>query len=226
MGGAGGTMGMGRSMMGGGMGRGGAMMGGGMGRGGVGGASAMGGMGMGAFATNDQPRYIQTGQLIVVSSPEGDTVTAYSTETGKAKSLRLAKARDTKLEVQPVVSQGLVALSLTGPKITRIATFSASDGTWHAQDLREPADNAMPIVSNSMAAYGIGRRIYAFSSIAAHWGVLELPEGVNASPTVGSNAITCDHNGHLYVFSAKSGAWEDIDTSAIRDDQSGDSAAK
>ena len=39
-------------------------------------------------------------------------------------------------------------------------------------------------------------------------------------------AITCDHDGHLYVFSVKSGAWEDIDTRAVRDDHGGDGASK
>ena len=136
--------------------------------------------GMGGAGAKDRPRYIRTSQLIVVSSPEGDTVTAYSTETGKAKSLRLAKASDTKLEVQPIVSQGLAALYLKGPNITRIAAFSVLDGTWYAQDLREPVDKAVPVVSQSMAAYGIGRRIYAFSPVAKRWDVLELPEGVVA----------------------------------------------
>ena len=141
----------------------------GLGGGGRGFAGGMGGinggraMTMGGIAPKDSRNYIQTGQLIVASSPEGDTVTAYSTETGKAKSLRLTKAGDTKNEVQPVVSQGLVALFLKGPKVTRIAAFSVTDGNWHAQDLREPVNHAGPIVSNSMAAYGIGRRIYAFS---------------------------------------------------------------
>jgi hypothetical protein len=213
--------GMSGGMMGGGFGGGMGGLGGGMMGGGFGGGI---GGGMGGVAAEDQPVYIQTGQLIVVSSPEGDTVTAYSTETGKAKSLRLAKATDTRLEVQPIVSMGLVALQLKGPKITRIAAFGVSDGTWHAQDLREPADMAMPIVSNSMAAYGIGRRIYAFSSEAKRWGVLELPEGAVAGPIVGNSAITCDHNGHLYVFSVKSGTWEDIDTRASRDDQDAQSA--
>jgi RNA polymerase sigma factor (sigma-70 family) len=195
------------------------------GMGGIGG-TMMGGMGMGGVGAKDRPRYIQTSQLIVVSSPEGDTVTAYSTETGKAKSLRLAKAGDTKLEVQPFVGPGLAALFLKGPKVTRIAAFSALDGTWYAQDLRDPVDKAMPIISQSMAAYGIGRRIYAFSPVAKRWGVLELPEGAVAEPAVGNDAITCEHNGHLYVFSVKTGKWEDIDTRAAPDDQDGERAVK
>jgi hypothetical protein len=185
-----------------------------------------GGMGMGGAGAKDRPRYLQTGQLIVASSPEGDTVTAYSTETGKAKSLRLARASDTKLVVQPIVSQGLAALYLKGPNITRIAAFSVLDGTWYAQDLREPADKAVPVISQSMAAYGVGRRIYAFSSVAKRWGVLELPEGTVAVPLIGNDAITCEHNGHLYVFSVKTGKWEDIDTRAAPDDQDGDKAVR
>jgi RNA polymerase sigma factor (sigma-70 family) len=195
------------------------------GMGGIGG-TMMGGMGMGGVGAKDRPRYIQTSQLIVVSSPEGDTVTAYSTETGKAKPLRLAKARDTKLVVVPIVSQGLAALYLKGPKITRIAAFSVLDGTWYPQDLREPVDQAVPIVGPSMAAYGIGRRIYAFSPVAKRWDVLELPEGAVAKPAIGNDAITCEHNGHLYVFSVKTGKWEDIDTRAAPDDQDGERAVK
>ena len=194
------------------------------GMGGIGGP--MGGMGRGGVGAKDRPRYIQTSQLIVVSSPEGDTVTAYSTETGKAKPLRLAKARDTKLKVVPIASQGLAALYLKGPKITRIAAFSVLDGTWYPQDLREPVDQAGPIVGPSLAAYGIGRRIYAFSPVAKRWDVLELPEGAVAKPALGTDAITCEHNGHLYVFSVKTGKWEDIDTRAAPDDPDGERAAK
>jgi RNA polymerase sigma factor (sigma-70 family) len=206
----------------------GGMMSGGRAGAGGGASGGFGGFmgGIGGIAIEDQPNYIQSGQLIVVSSPEGDTVTAYSTETGKAKSLRLTKAGDTKLAVQPILSQGLAALFLKGPKVTRIAAFSVSDGNWHAQDLREPVNHAGPIVSNSLAAYGIGRRIYAFSSVANRWDTLELPEGAVAGPIVGVSAITCDHNGHLYVFSVKSGTWEDIDTRAVRDDQDDASAKK
>ena len=109
-------------------------------RGGGGGmaGTTMRGTGMGGAGAQDRPRYIRTSQLIVVSSPEGDTVTAYSTETGKAKSLRLAKASDTKLEVQPIVSQGLAALYLKGPNITRIAAFSVLDGTWYRRTCASP----------------------------------------------------------------------------------------
>jgi hypothetical protein len=161
----------------------------------------------------------------VVASPDGDRVTAYSTETGKAKALRLAKDKETKLEVVPILSQGLAAVYLKGPNITRIAAFSVLDGTWYAQDLRQPAIEAIPIVSQSMAAYNIGRRVYAFSPLARRWDVLELPVGVLAQSVIGNDAILCDHDGHLYVFSVKTGKWEDIDTRADDDDQDGGKGA-
>ena len=118
----------------------------------------------------------------------------------------------------PIVSQGVATLSLKGPKVTRVAAFSVHDGTWYAQDLREPVDEAVPLVGRSMAAYCIGRRIYAFSAVAKRWDVLELPEGAVAEPAVGDDAIICEHNGHLYVFSVKTGKWEDIDTRAAPDE--------
>ena len=96
-----------------------------------------------------------------------------------------------------------MALYLKGPKVTRIAAFSPADGNWHAQDLREPTDQAVPTISNTMVAYVIGRRVYAFNQQAQGWGVLELPEGAVVVPSVGNDAITCDHDGHLYVFAPR-----------------------
>jgi RNA polymerase sigma factor (sigma-70 family) len=219
--------GMPGGMMGGGAGYG-AMMGGTGGRG-MGGYGGMmrgmmmgGGMpGMGpAPDSKNRLQYISTGRLIVVASPEGDKVTAYSTETGKAKSIRLSEAGEPRLHVQPVASQNLVALYATGPKVKRIAAFSVEDGTWYPQDLREPVQEATPVIGNLLAAYGAGRRVYAFSPLAKRWDVLELPEGTDVgAPTVSNEAVTVEHDGHLYVFSGKTGKWEDI--SALDDKDAG-----
>ena len=145
----------------------------------------------GGSAASKDPRYIATSQLIVVASPEGDAVTAYSTETGKAQSLRLTRADDAKLQVTPILSEGLAALRLKGPNIRRIAAFSKFAGKWHSQDLREPVEEAGPIVGPTLAAYGLGRRVYAFSAVANRWGVLELADGAVAQPILGTDAITC-----------------------------------
>jgi hypothetical protein len=77
-----------------------------------------------------------------------------------------------------------------------------------------------------MVAYGISRRIYAFSPAAKRWDVLELPEGVVAQPAMGGTTILCEHNGHVYVFSVVTGTWEDIDTRAVPDDQDRGSGPK
>ena len=147
-------------------------------------------------------RYVQTQELIMVTSPEGDVVTGYSINTGKAKSFRLPKAGDTKLEVQPIAAPTMAALQLKGPKINQIAVFNAKDGSWYPQDLREPVDKAIPLIGNyNMAAYGLGRRVYAFSPMAKRWDILELPEGVVAKPVMGASTIMCENKGHLYVFS-------------------------
>jgi hypothetical protein len=220
----GGSAGVGTGVVGGfGGSMGGMGMGGGFGGGpgGMGGgfSGSIGGTGMSTSAGTNRLHYIQSNQLIVVSTLGSDRVTAYSTETGKARSIRLSKDRDAKLEVMPVISQGLAAVHLKGPNITRIAAFSALDGTWYPQDLREPANEAGPIVSQNLAAYGIGRRVYAFSPVARRWDVLELPAGAVAQPVVGPDAILCEHDGHLYAF-AKTGKWEDIDARA-EDDQDG-----
>jgi hypothetical protein len=43
---------------------------------------------------------------------------------------------------------------------------------------------------------------------------------------VGPDAIICEHDAHLYVFSGKTGRWEDIDTRAAPATQDGESATK
>ena len=167
------------------------------------------------------PRYISSGQIIVVTSPKGDQVTAYSTETGQAKSYRLTGSGENR-RVTPLVTQGLAALYLVGDKIDRVAAFSAYDGNWYPQVLREPVDKAMPLVNANLAAYGLGRRIYAFSAVAKRWDVLELPEGTDTSTVgVSHDWITFVHDDRLHVFSGKTGKWE-----AIRISQSGDDADK
>ncbi len=186
-------------------------MGGGMGGMG-GGLRGMGG-GMGGVAGDPKrPHYLMGNQLVLVTSPEGDKATAYSTETGKAKTVRLFEARGARREATPIVSGSVAAYYLKGPNITRLAAFSVTDGSWHTQDLREPADEATPILGQSLVAYGIGRRLYAFSAIANRWDVLELAEGIKPQPVVGFEWVTFEHDGHLYIFSGKTGKWTDIDT--------------
>ncbi|WP_422930434.1 sigma-70 family RNA polymerase sigma factor [Singulisphaera sp. PoT] len=206
MGGMGGGMG-GMGMMGG--------MGGGMGAMGMmggmgGGMGAMGGM-MGGPAQN-RLNYISNGSLIVIPSPEGDQVTAYSTETGTQEALRLFDSKEPERKVIPLVTKGVAALAIEGPEISRIAVYNSVDGKWYPQDLKEPVEGATPVFVDEVGFYGLGRYVYAFSAEAKRWAVLTLPEGADATPVVQNNAVLVDHDGHLYVFSKKIGKWVDIDT--------------
>lgn len=73
--------------------------------------------------------------------PRGDKVAIYNTLDGTNQSLRLSDAPDTKQSVIPNFGPNLTALTITGPKVTRIAVASTRDGWWYPQDLREPAQS-------------------------------------------------------------------------------------
>jgi RNA polymerase sigma factor (sigma-70 family) len=157
-------------------------------------------------------------QFLFVVSPRGDKVARYNTLDGTSRSLRLSDEPGTKHSVLPVFGANLVALSITGPKISRIAVLSSADGRWYSQDLREPAQNATPIVGAHIAAYTIGRYVYAFSTmpIKPRWDVLELPAGSHPRPFMDSDGLRVGHGSHIYIFTA-AGKWSDIDTNALLD---------
>jgi hypothetical protein len=114
-----------------------------------------------------------------------------------------------------ITGPGVVAVLLKGPKITRIAAADQA-GTWITQDLREPVEGQVsPIVGVNVAAYALGRYVYAFSAAASRWDVAELPEGVPTRPVVGGNEITLEGGGHIFTFSAQTGKWNDLDLNAI-----------
>ncbi len=172
------------------------------------------------FVANDDPNhlnYIATGSLIVVPSPEGDKVTAFSTASGLSKSFRLFDSKEPQRTVVPVINNSLAALKVSGPNITRIAAFSHLGEDWYVQELREPVEDAHPILNENSVVYCLGRYAYAFSTIAKRWAVLTLPEEATASATLQPQAILVAHGGHLYVFSVKTGEWVDIDTRSHSD---------
>jgi RNA polymerase sigma factor (sigma-70 family) len=173
------------------------------------------------------PRYVhlEQGKALMVISPEGDRATVYYPETKQAKSIRLFEDKKTPHEVQPLATPGLVALGVKGPEITRVAVYHESvsnfgrpiAGAWYPVDLREPVDVAMPIVGPGSAIFKLGRHIYAFSSAAKRWDVLEFPVGAKPTPTFGPGSINYENDGHLYTFDDATGKWNDLDIRAILD---------
>jgi RNA polymerase sigma factor (sigma-70 family) len=182
------------------------------------------------------PQYSRFGNLLIIVSPDGDKVTAYNTETGNGRAIRLAASKEARLSVGPVfpvASGSLVPLRLTGPAITQVAVFSITDGKWYTQELRESFNGtANPIatlialfmgekarvpVSQTLVIYHLGRYVYTFQSMARSWDVLELPTGVGATVvTAPGGRPIVESDGHVYEFDIY-GRWKDIDLRAVLD---------
>jgi hypothetical protein len=147
---------------------------------------------------------MQSATMIATVSPNRDRIVAYSTHSGASKAYRAPKG----VRIVPITSQSVIALDMTGEEIAQVAVFSAKTSKWYPIDLKEPARRqAQPIVGEGLVAYYVGRRAYAFSDEAERWDVLELSEGAVAVPIVSSTYATVEHDGRLYVFSAKTGTW-------------------
>jgi RNA polymerase sigma factor (sigma-70 family) len=166
------------------------------------------------------PNYTRWGDLVLVSSPEGDKASLYDKISGESKAVRLFESKEPRHEVIPVFSEQAVALSIRGPKVGRLAVFNYSDGTWHIQELREPVETAKVVVNNhQFIVYSFGRFAYAFSTVAKSWDVLELPVGAKANlhlgQTPGYLEPSVEHDGHIYTFSVQKGKWLDLDVRTI-----------
>ncbi len=123
------------------------------------------------------PRYFRHEHSIIVASPVGERVSLYNLETGRSQSVVLSGSKDAPIEVTPVLGPDLVALALEGPRITRIAVADLAGGAWHPQELREPVEGPVrPVVAAGLAVYNLGRYVYAYSAVAHHWDVADLPE--------------------------------------------------
>ncbi len=162
------------------------------------------------------PSYFRYHQTLVIRSSSGDRVTLH--DTGTRHSQDLSGPKDPPLAADPIYSTDLMALSLQGAKIARIAAAEAAGG-WHVLDLRHPAEGDLtPIVAQGVAVYSVGRHVYAYGAEAHRWDVAELPEElVPATPVVGPNQATIEAPGHIFEFSSKTGRWQHIDVQSILD---------
>jgi hypothetical protein len=70
-------------------------------------------------------------------------------------------------------------------------------------------------VGTAVLAYKLGRYVYAFSPSGTRWDVLELPEGVSAAPSAGSDRLIVEGGGHIFTFRTRSGVWDDLDLNAM-----------
>jgi hypothetical protein len=169
-------------------------------------------------AGSQTPRYMQNGRSLIVISPAGDRVTLYNLDTRKSEPLTLSGTKEAPLEVTPILGVNIVALMIKGSKVTRLAVGDTASGTWHPQDLRKPIDGQVtPIVGQTIVVYTVGQDVYAYGAESQRWDLAEIPEGVPATPTVAADSATIESNGHIYMFSGKTGKWNHIDVRTILD---------
>ncbi len=160
--------------------------------------------------------YLRLDKTVIMTSPTGDQVTFLDLRTKKTTSVQLSESPKTRLRVTPIWGPTNAALMLRGPKITRIAAANGLNGTWHTQDLSEPVKGeAVPIVGPGVVAYGLGRYIYAYSTAAERWDVLELPKGTRAAPIAAANSVTVEIPGHIYTFNGQTAKWDHVDYRAL-----------
>jgi hypothetical protein len=159
-----------------------------------------------------RPRIERIGQTLWAISPSGHKVVVKPEGEGEPRTLELPASEEEPLAVFPVYSNFLAALNLEGDEIGRVAVYNFQNKSWYSKDLVEPVEGrATPLVSNTLAVYHLGRRIYAFSAMANRWDVLELPEGVSASPIVSNDIITVEYDGAIHTFAVHNGRWEHAD---------------
>jgi len=164
----------------------------------------------------ERPNFVRLENSLTVVSPRGDQVATLNGLTGKTSVVRLAETTSDPLQVDLIVGPGVIATSIRGTKITRIAASNTKDGQLITQTLVQPVDGlASPIVGPGIAAYVIGHHAYAFSPTVNRWGVVPLSEGHVRYAEVCSGHATVYAPGHVYTFSCATGKWDHLDLKKI-----------
>jgi RNA polymerase sigma factor (sigma-70 family) len=171
-------------------------------------------------------RHVDFGQYIYVATPKGDRLAIFDKRTNESELLKLPVPGGSSLEVVPIMGNGVLALNISGQgdaAVSRIAAFTvfgegdARRGTWYPQDLREPAEEARPIMGSEIVAYVMGRYVYAFSASVHAWGVLELPVGSQPTVSESDNTFKVELGSHIHTFNRLTGQWDDLDLNSILD---------
>ncbi|MFI5454711.1 MAG: RNA polymerase sigma factor [Isosphaerales bacterium] len=174
-----------------------------------------------AGALDSGPRHFQQGPYIIVTSPKGDRVAVFDKRIVGSKLLELSVPQGSRHAVTPILGNRILALTIRGPKISRIAVYTVFGRVnptleaWYPQELREPVDQVSVIFRSMTAAYALGRYVYAFSAKVNRWDVLELPPGSQPSLGQDPQSFTVTNGNHLYEFDESWGKWVDIDFNDI-----------
>jgi hypothetical protein len=109
----------------------------------------------------------------------GNAAVAYNATTREVKAVRLHASKEKPLRVTPVVIESsnpqLVALSVKGESITRVALFNLNSGKWVPLDLDQPVNGAvwpMPFGADTVA-YEVGDVLYLYNPKTDAWDRLD-----------------------------------------------------
>jgi hypothetical protein len=165
------------------------------------------------------PRTFRIRGMVLSCATADGKVSMLEIETKKKATCRLQELGEEPLEIVPIDGGDIVALMLNGPKIRNIAVYDCAAGKWYPQVLKEVvAGQASPIVNERLVAYALGQRVYAYSSTARRWDMVELPENVPATPILYPNSASIESADQIYTFKAKTGTWEHADLKALLSD--------
>ena len=185
-------------------------------------------------ADQERPQYVQVAGKIVVFSPDGRKVAAYDLQARKSQPVPLPAisgvrreflvmdrnpyrvgTRKARGEIDTAKLSWFFAFDLDrDSKVRRLSAFNALDGTYIGEEIHEPVDrSSVKIYGHTI--FGIGRRIYALSTDAKRWGMLEWSPGTTAAPFFQGDSYWVENDGRLYRFNHANGQWEDIYAHAI-----------
>jgi hypothetical protein len=149
---------------------------------------------------------VATNNLMAFETVEKDGLRVYNIEDGVWSEYRAPNGT----RIRPIAAGYFIAIRPKGSRVSQLTAYSEQAKGWVSVDLKEPISGEMvPIVSNTIAVYFDGHRLYAFSALASRWGVLDLPEGTKERPIVGNRVATITYKDHVAVFNAKFGRWDD-----------------
>ncbi len=161
--------------------------------------------------------------LIAANGPKAAQLAAYNVSRGKWATADLRGGINHSLFFFQMGGSNedlLVTPSFQGSPLTQIAVFDSGRFGWFVQDLVEPWDEqggTSPLVKGRVAAYVLGRHVYAYSAEAGRWDTLNLERpfvrtGIaGMGPEVTDNSVALSEGGRLHVFAAKTGRWQTID---------------
>ena len=163
--------------------------------------------------------YVRSGNLYFILSPAKDKFSIYDSVSKRATTVQLPVAEGSPTHVvSALAGDDLIALSIGGAKVNRIHVFSLKDWKWYGQDLKEVAPVDVRIsLGRSVAAYAQGGNVYAFSSHAKRWGVMDLPEGFSAKLSVFADSVVVEGNGQSFEFRGDRGEWTHTDLRPVID---------